>query len=1410
MHKKHFQSDRLFCIFAVIAASLFFISCTNIGQKDSDKALPSGRISSIFPKTCTIPQDKNSCDISVKWSAKNAPGAGIRLYSDKTGKEFRICSPEEKVCAIKAAAGAYTMTLYSDANNPNSEIFDRQRIEVKKIEKTFIPSNAGNGKSASGSTSQPGSSVPKYSRDSQSRSEQDSGSSQSSVAPDQTGSQSQQFNPNFALTSMYPSKASVGDTITITGNGFTPTGNTLIVQFPSGQTASMPVTLSEDGSSVQFAVPASLNGIRLTTGTYLFRVSNANGVSTVQRFEFVSASSIGQPSSDAQYNYNPALTLQLTQPSNIPQFIGNTLTFTGSGFLAPGNTLKLRRFLPEIVTFTVPNFVFSSDTSFEFTIPSAINGVSLIPGDYLIWVSGHNGDSSPQNFIIDVPFSTALPTPTITPTAYADCVQIDSINNNLNDNRRINIVLVNFNMNLEDFKKFTGFVMDFEGIYNGLFSKEPYKYNREKFNVLIVNRQFPLLNTANLQGGGTVGPGLVYFNYINSNNIGSYCPLPNKKILALINNDPNFILGIAYPNDKSVTSIVYPFPSQIIAKVILGRVLHEGGGHTIGGLLDEYNFRQSTLIEPGTHPIEWGMDVEKQCYFISTSERPCQRQGAGYYCGVASEALLERCYREAPWHDLVGNGCGQDGVIDCQQNNPDYYNEIRCFDQGCTPNGFKATSSIMSHYFPDPNHYVHSYGAHDERLICQKIRQITGSAGGICSNLCIDGCATGQRCVQGACKDSSQPAQTPSGPTTQNPVITNPFENIPTDTSKDIDSSIPSATTPTNPIVSPSLNIIFPNGGETIQKGAIQTIRWSSNGIPSSNLVAIILRHIQVNAYADYTLKTNAANDGTEDIVIPLYIQDGNYKISIKTTVSGNLISDLSDNTFAIGQNSVKEPVNDNTQNQESSNHLRHFGYGFVDCGINNNGVTNYITEVSPFTNIADICASQPWDNIESRINLMSQNDVKPIIFVQSIFFDSAQTGAQLNTNVPFGGSGKRSFLRSDYLNRWNTFVSNNNLNAYASKIQAFYLFDEPTWNGLQFDSLKTAADAIKAYFPTTPILIIEGWPSVRELRVPASVDWIGFDRYAVRNPMTDAAYQNEYAILKSKRSTPNQKIMIVMDGSWYASAHGAAGISQSDMAQVAANYYNLAQSDPDVIAIGTFLWPNGLDPADRVGSRSLPQNVKDEHRRIGQLITGKSAVNQNQQNAPVAQTAPAQYPDCYQIDSANNNLNDAGRINLVLVGVNYATLVDFKNAFQEALDVNGNNEGFFSVEPFKSNRNKFNLLYVNDVLALSSSSASFNYDSSAVQSVRQQASKCNFQNKYTFIIVNTAGNLIVPGIGETSGVGSAIPFEHAAITRFPYPISNAAELRNNKGTFIHENGGHEIGGLFDEHTHPCLISAIS
>ena len=239
-----------------------------------------------------------------------------------------------------------------------------------------------------------------------------------------------------------------------------------------------------------------------------------------------------------------------------------------------------------------------------------------------------------------------------------------------------------------------------------------------------------------------------------------------------------------------------------------------------------------------------------------------------------------------------------------------------------------------------------------------------------------------------------------------------------------------------------------------------------------------------------------------------------------------------------------------------------------------------------------------PNDNIVQRAQNFADFDLKAILHLNELFFELIDNNSPSESNYD---------LRSDYQERWNEFKTLNQAIIKNNYVRTFYIGEEPTWNGITFLELEAVAQLLQAEFPDIPTMVIEAYPSLNDLQVPETVDWIGFDRYFVKNPNTNFEFQQDWNTLKSKLSDPNQKIMVILDSHYINWAHGDFGnIELSQMNIVAQNYYELAKNDEKVIGMLGYFWPNGFDIPESIGARGMPQNVKMEYEKIGREITRK------------------------------------------------------------------------------------------------------------------------------------------------------------------------------------------------------------
>lgn len=281
---------------------------------------------------------------------------------------------------------------------------------------------------------------------------------------------------------------------------------------------------------------------------------------------------------------------------------------------------------------------------------------------------------------------------------------------------------------------------------------------------------------------------------------------------------------------------------------------------------------------------------------------------------------------------------------------------------------------------------------------------------------------------------------------------------------------------------------------------------------------------------------------------------------------------------------------------------LKHFGFSLVDVGFDDptdsEVKSNYLDEVHAFSNLADILIYAPNQNISSNVNAMLTHDVKPYLHLNELFFEQTGTGGSM--------SGSIYSLRSDYQQRWNTFLATNPFITSLDSMQCFYIGEEPTWNSISFNDLKLACDLVKQTAPQIPILVIEAYPAIGGLQLPTSVDWYGFDHYFIENPQTSQTFNDELQLIRTKQSDPNQKIVLVLDAHYIPSVHGAYGIQESQMTSIAHQYFQLANQHLDVTGIIGYHWPSGFELSETIGARHLSNVTKTAYSEMGKSISGK------------------------------------------------------------------------------------------------------------------------------------------------------------------------------------------------------------
>jgi hypothetical protein len=281
-----------------------------------------------------------------------------------------------------------------------------------------------------------------------------------------------------------------------------------------------------------------------------------------------------------------------------------------------------------------------------------------------------------------------------------------------------------------------------------------------------------------------------------------------------------------------------------------------------------------------------------------------------------------------------------------------------------------------------------------------------------------------------------------------------------------------------------------------------------------------------------------------------------------------------------------------------SPTQIQHFGFSIVDAGHDDphddEVRLEYVDEVAGFSTFADLAPYFATEDITPRIDAMKQRGLKVFLHAQGLLFDHV-----VDADSP---TGVRYVLRADAPDRFQAFVQINALDTRQADLVAVYLADEPAWNRLDNEQLRLGASIVESLLPDVPIAIIEAAPAIVDLDIPESVDWVGFDRYAVGDPSTDPQWQQDLQTLIYRRTREDQRIIVVMETQWIPE-YSKLGYEQSIMGAIATNTLKAAQACPHAIAIVGYSWPGGLDRPEQQGARQLPKDVQAVYHRIGRRI---------------------------------------------------------------------------------------------------------------------------------------------------------------------------------------------------------------
>lgn len=270
---------------------------------------------------------------------------------------------------------------------------------------------------------------------------------------------------------------------------------------------------------------------------------------------------------------------------------------------------------------------------------------------------------------------------------------------------------------------------------------------------------------------------------------------------------------------------------------------------------------------------------------------------------------------------------------------------------------------------------------------------------------------------------------------------------------------------------------------------------------------------------------------------------------------------------------------------------MSHFGFAAIACDhddpFDSDTKTDYSDEVASFSNLNQVCPTGDVAVDTAKLTDTAQN-YDPLLYIEPVFFDPSTGAARpLDQAEALWANVKQS-------------ISDSGID--PARI-VFYLFDEPTLRGVALAELEPVAAQIKTDYPASKILLIEAFSATSDPVVPEYVDLWAFNAYTVPDPAAEPLY-TDFLDTAAAQLREGQALVIVGDGI-HTPFHEDAGLSQAEMAQVALNYFDFAQSRDDVAALLVYTWAGGIDNNSERGVRNMPASVQDQWRAIGNAIVG-------------------------------------------------------------------------------------------------------------------------------------------------------------------------------------------------------------
>lgn len=284
------------------------------------------------------------------------------------------------------------------------------------------------------------------------------------------------------------------------------------------------------------------------------------------------------------------------------------------------------------------------------------------------------------------------------------------------------------------------------------------------------------------------------------------------------------------------------------------------------------------------------------------------------------------------------------------------------------------------------------------------------------------------------------------------------------------------------------------------------------------------------------------------------------------------------DKTVSLVDDLRIEQLNSDDLRKPPGSQLRYYGY--FGARLNLAG-GNHLPEVRGRSNlnwvqISDADAYRPE----------ALRDCAPegcVVHTGNEFFDCDAAGCPLYPNAA---------------ERWQVLASK--VRPYLDRVAGFVLQDEPFHHGASFADVEFSAQQIKNTFPGKKVMLIEAGVRVDDtFRVPAAVDWVGFDEYCVGYEALEAR------MTKLEERAPSKELFLLPEA---APQSWCADRTDADLESTQYLYMALARQHPAFVGIMVFGPWTGVGPAATGPGTPVPSKfprATEAQERVAALVLG-------------------------------------------------------------------------------------------------------------------------------------------------------------------------------------------------------------